>query len=383
MKKFKFILLIFSAFSIFANAVSAQQTDQPNAKALEMMSKGDFRGSVGVLDKDIEKQKNVFQAFKLRGSVKRIIGDFNGAIADFSKALEIKSDNGELYEMRAMTRFNLQKDFDLILQDLDAAISYGRKYEKIYNLRGIIKSQNGDIDGAIADYQTAIGLRPEAASAYIGLATLYSMKNNDPKAAVVLEQFIKFLEESGKKTPKVKGEVTAGNSVDITVGNETFGTETIIVKDEKKNSGGSAPTQEMLDRMSDKIEQSKNTAMAYLNLAAIYERKKDYPLALETVEKGIKIDPTDFYGYEMRGKIKLGLGDYEGTIADINKAIGMFSVKTPKYLDRGIAYLMLSKETEAQKDFETYLQQFPAGKENLEKRIAEAQEKMQKTQLDQ
>ncbi len=98
---------------------------------------------------------------------------------------------------------------------------------------------------------------------------------------------------------------------------------------------------------------------------------------MATVEKGLQIDPTDYYAYETRGKIRIGTGDYNGAVADLSRSIQMMPSMGSKYLDRGIAYLMLGKNAEAQSDFDKFLQMFPRGKENMNKRIAEARQKLQ------
>jgi len=145
---------------------------------------------------------------------------------------------------------------------------------------------------------------------------------------------------------------------------------TVIYKDDSDFNG--PPTREQIDRMNDRMEQSKNTATAYTTLAKLYDKRGDHELALVTVEKGIVIDPSDFYGYSTRGTIKTSLRNYPGAIADLSLAIKAMPADGIMYLDRGIAYLLSGKEAEAQKDFDQYLKMYPNGKANLDKRIEEA-----------
>ncbi len=59
-------------------------------------------------------------------------------------------------------------DLTAVLGDLDMAIAYGVKHEKVYSLRGMIRTQTGDFRGAIADYQNALGLEARFRSSVRG-----------------------------------------------------------------------------------------------------------------------------------------------------------------------------------------------------------------------
>lgn len=373
----KFILIVL--LSLCSLNLFGQNRAKSDKNALELMSRGDFPGAIAVLSEEIAKNKNLFESYKLRGSIRRMTGDFAGAFGDYDKALTLKADDADLYEQRASLRMILRQDFNLILKDLDAAITYGKKHEKVYTLRANIRRQAGDEAGAIEDYQAAIGLRPDYASAFNGLSSIYAIRNDDLKAISILEDFINAFENSGKKVVNSRREITATSSVNLpslSDKNVQVGESTVIFKSEPFSTS-TMPTPEQIEKMTEKLEQSKNTGLAYINLAQLYEKQKNYDKALATVEKGLQIDPTDYYGYETRGKIKIGTGDYNGAIADLSRSIQIMPSMGSKYLDRGIAYLMIGKNAEAQADFDKFLQMFPKGKENMEKRIVEAKQKLE------
>ncbi|MCU1288348.1 MAG: repeat-containing protein [Acidobacteria bacterium] len=373
----KLILLVL--LSLCSLNLYGQNPPNPNKSALDLMSRGDFPSAIAVLDGDIAKSKNLFESYKLRGAIRRMTGDFPGAFDDYDKALALKANEADLYEQRASLRMILRQDFGLILKDLDAAVAYGKKHEKVYTLRANIRRQAGDEAGAIEDYQAAIGLRPDYASAFNGLSSIYAIRNDNDKAISILEDFINAFENSGKKLVNPRREVMATSSVNLPTlsdKNVQVGESTVIFKSEPFSTS-TMPTPEQIEKMTEKMEQSKNTALVYINLAQHYERQKNYEKALTTVEKGLRLEPSDYFGYETRGKIKIATGDYVGAIADLSKSIQIMPNMGNKYLDRGIAYLMLGKNTEAQSDFDKFLQMFPKGKENMEKRIAEAKQRLE------
>lgn len=366
------LLLILCVSGFVSLSTAAQNVTNPNPKAVDAMTNGDFRGAIAILDRDIRNNKNLFESYKLRSDLKRITGDFVGSLNDLDKTIEIKPSEGILYERRSSLRMMLGNKMDGALADLDTAIALGVKYEKVYANRAWIRFVRQDLDGAIADYQAALAIRPDFVAGVIGVASVYDLKGDKAKAIEMLDNFLAIVESSGK-TSAVKSTATVSTAVAVpglSDGKTTVGQQTVIYKDDTKSSD--RPSREQMERLNDKMEQSKNTAMAYITLAKLYDTRGDHELALATVEKGIAIDPSDFYGYSTRGVIKTSLRNYASAIADLDLAIKAMPVNAIMYLDRGIAYLLSGKEAEAQKDFDQYLKMYPNGKANLDKRIAEA-----------
>jgi tetratricopeptide (TPR) repeat protein len=139
-------------------------------------------------------------------------------------------------------------------------------------------------------------------------------------------------------------------------------------------SGGSVD----INKKTEEIEQTKNTAAAVANLASLYERKQDDEKALVLVEKALKIDADNITAFETRGKIKSRKGDYTGAIGDFDKVIKIVPNLATVYLARGIAKMLAGSETEAQKDFDKFLQLLPNGKPYLDQEVEKARQTVQK-----
>ncbi len=91
--------------------------------------------------------------------------DFSGAIADFTRAIELNGQNLEFcYYFRGIALYRLGK-LDDALVDLSKAISL-KQHPRFYDDRGNLLAQKGDLDGAIADLNKAIELLPHYAKAY-------------------------------------------------------------------------------------------------------------------------------------------------------------------------------------------------------------------------
>lgn len=372
MKKIIFGLILTVIFSI--SAFAQYNTSKSADEASKLLSRGDVPGAVAVLDRAIEKKKDLLEAYKMRAFLRPMLGDTAGGLDDLTKAIEIKPDDGELYERRAMMRLRLRQDNSLILKDLDMAIANGKKLEKIYTFRASLKRESDDIEGAISDYQTAIGLRPDLAQAHVGLSSIYSINGDDEKAASILESFLFEYENSLIKAPPLKGKVVAESSETLSPNKNSKGIEgvqTIIVTGEEVSQMPTSPGQ--MDAFGDRLEQSKNTALAYTNLAGIYEKRGDYEKALQTVEKAMAIDPSDFYAFIVRGRVKTSMKDYKGAFEDLSRAIKTSPSIPSAYADRGILLLLMNRDEDAQKDFDRFLKimSSPNAKTALEKRIAD------------
>ena len=369
------VLLIIS----LGGLIFAQEESEAIKKSTESLDKGDVRGAIAVLDKAIEKGENTFEIYRVRSMLHAMTGNIEAEFRDISKAIELKSTDGAMYEKRAMLRMFLRHDSSLILNDLDLAIANGRKIEKVYSMRAMFRRQKGDIEGALADFQTALGLNPDSAASTVGLASLIEYhKKDEAQATLILENFLSKFENSLEKPEAVKGKVVARGDAIIFRDEEksiVAGTSSVAIKDDVKYA--TRPSVEQMQKATEKLEQTKNAALAYSNLAQLYAKRGDFELALETVEKGIKLDPTDRQAIGVRGKIKGSMKNYDGAIEDLSVAIRSTPSLPHNYLERGIVYLMMNRDQDAEKDFSQYLELMavPAAKINLEKKIAEAKKK--------
>jgi tetratricopeptide (TPR) repeat protein len=117
------------------------------------------------------------EGFVNRGSVRGLNGDVNGAIADFSHAIELDAKLTSAFYNRGIAR--LQKDdFDDAIGDLSRAIELSPKTADYYNDRGLAKLRKGDDDGAIDDFTRAIDLDPKNALAYRNRALAKNIKKD-------------------------------------------------------------------------------------------------------------------------------------------------------------------------------------------------------------
>jgi tetratricopeptide (TPR) repeat protein len=117
-----------------------------------------------------------------RGIEKGKKGDLDGAIADFTRAIELNPKDDAPYYNRAQAK-RLKKDAAGAIADYTRAIELGSTNPAAYNNRGNARAENNDQDGAIADYTRAIELKPDYARAYYNRAVAKDAKRDAAGAA--------------------------------------------------------------------------------------------------------------------------------------------------------------------------------------------------------
>jgi tetratricopeptide (TPR) repeat protein len=81
--------------------------------------------------------------------------DFNGAITDFSKAIDSNPNEPRLYNYRGVCKFNL-KDYSNAMSDFSRAIQLNQKFADAYYMRGMCRIGLHDRKGACEDFRKAL-----------------------------------------------------------------------------------------------------------------------------------------------------------------------------------------------------------------------------------
>lgn len=103
--------------------------------------------------------------YSQRGIARFEKNDLDGAIADFTKAIEMNGQNQEYcYYFRGMAHYR-KGNADQAIIDLSKAIAI-KPHPRFYDDRGNLLAQQGELDRAITDLNKAIEMAPQYAKAY-------------------------------------------------------------------------------------------------------------------------------------------------------------------------------------------------------------------------
>ena len=149
---------------------------------------GDFEGAIADCDKAIEINSKSASAYYNRSINKASLGNFEGAIADCDKAIELNP-KPAYYTIRGNAK-NCLGDLEGAIADQDKAIELDPEYAYAYNNRGIAKKDSGDFEGAIADYSKAIELNQKDANSYYNRSNARLLKHD---FIGMVKDFFKYL----------------------------------------------------------------------------------------------------------------------------------------------------------------------------------------------
>ena len=232
------------------------------------------------------KQSISAETYFLWGYVKDELGEYNGAVADYTQAIHLKPDYAEAYNNRGLAKHNLRQ-YNTAIIDYDIAIQLKPDFALAYNNRGLTRINLGQYIVAIADCDKAIQLKPDFAEAYVnrGLA-----KHN-------LRQYN-----------------TAITDYDIA------------------------------------IRLKPDFALAYNNrgFAKVFLMKPI--AAITDCNRAIQLKPDFAEAYYSRGLARVSLGEHTNAITDCNKAIQLKPDYAEAHFTRGFAKYRVGRIWEAKQD---------------------------------
>lgn len=169
--RIRFLSLII--FMLISASVAIAQTT-----ALDFLNRGnerraneDLSGAIADYTKAIELDPKFADAYYRRGSARHWAKDYDGAIADYTKVIELKPKYPYAYHARGLAR-HAKNDFDGAIADYTKNIKRNRKHTESYYSRGLARESKKNYYGAIADFTKAIKLNP-VASFYLKRAETY------------------------------------------------------------------------------------------------------------------------------------------------------------------------------------------------------------------
>ena len=166
--------------------------------ASQKKAHGDYDGAIADYTKAIELNPFSVHAHVERAGIYRGLDDHESAIEDYSKAIELLTKEAE-YDMDDI---NLDipvpdtyhwKGFRWGLAQFTEAIEDNPANAEAYINRGDVHFLTGQYDAAIADYSKAIELNPDDMDAYRSRGTAYVAKGNETRALADLEKAELFL----------------------------------------------------------------------------------------------------------------------------------------------------------------------------------------------
>jgi len=255
----------------------------------------DYQGAIDEYTEAININPNYNVAYNDRGFVKYKLKDYQGAIDDYTQAIRIAPNYALAYYNRGNAKYKLQ-DYQGAVDDYTEAININPNYSVAYNDRGFVKYKLKDYQGAIDDYTQAIRIAPNYALAYY----------NRGNAKYELQDYqgaINDYTQAINISPNY-------NAAYYKRGNAKYKLQDY---------------QGAVDDYTQAIRIAPNYALAYYNRGNAKYELQDYQGAINDYTQAIRINPNDADAYCKRGLAKIDSNDRSGGCADLSRAINLGS----------------------------------------------------------
>lgn len=166
---------------------------------------GDFETAVLNYTKAIQLRPDAAIVYNNRGYLYGELKQYEKAISDLTKAIELQPNNPEAYNNRGCV-YNEMKQYDAATGDFSKAIELKSDFSIAYNNRGWMYSEMKQYDAAINDLLKAIELDPKDADYHNELGHIYYEQGNNESALVELGKAIE-LNDGLVKAYKTRAEV--------------------------------------------------------------------------------------------------------------------------------------------------------------------------------
>lgn len=180
----------------------AETPDAPEVSAIqrynagvEALTQGDFQGAIAEFSAAIDLDATDPEAFYNRGYSYHVLGDYQAAFEDYSQAIQLKPEFADAYGNRCYAAY-LLSNYQQAIADCDQAIILNSTNPDFFINRGNayddlalqaksanqMQQANGHHARAIADYNAALTLRPNYPKALYNRALAHNRFENHTAA---------------------------------------------------------------------------------------------------------------------------------------------------------------------------------------------------------
>ncbi len=227
------------------------------------------------------------RAYNKRGLAHASMRNYEQAIYDYTKAIQLDPQYAEAYNNRSAAHL-MMKNYGQAVIDCNLALKLAPDFVAAYVNRGIARTGLRNYEQALVDYNKVIELNPNNVYAY------YNRGNTH-----------------------------------VWMG---------------KYKAGLADYQQA-------ITLDPEFVAAYVNCGVVHDELKNYQEAIADYDRAIELNPDYVYAYYNRANAHRALGNYEQAIADYSKVIALNPEHPYAYQNRADAYMAIDDQDRASDDY--------------------------------
>lgn len=302
------------------------------------------------------------QELYYRGLDKAAAGDYESAIEEFNRAIEINPNFVDAYYQRGLAQFDLGKRQNAIADYTKALSINPNKIEACLG-RSIANFAEGNMQQTIEDAEGAIAIEINCAAAYKLLGSAYSRQGKNEEAIANFKQAAEFyleqkdtvncrkcLDNIKKLQPPPPPEKKTETKTSLPVAT----TEEYIIQILRKFEKGDR--RKAIEDLNWALQVDPRDAKAYCCRGIMFYKMGNNQRAMSDFDKALQFDSRNILAYRNRGIIRSELGDNKGAIADFQKAIEIDPNNSITYVSRGNALRDMGNYALAIKDYNKALE---------------------------
>lgn len=351
--------IIIALLSITLQLTTLQTNAQLNKyyfynQARTLISQDKHADAIAMLNQLIVADNSLAEAWFLRGLAKYNLSDMQGALADFSKAIEQNPVFSQALLYRGVVLGRLTR-YPQAKIDFDMAIDLRPNWAEGYFSRGVNFLLMQQTQRSIDDFSKVIDFEPRNVDAWINRGTSYLYHGDSLRALNDYAQAIKlnpFYAEGYSKRGRLLMEMKNYHLAtdDLSKAIELDSTLSINYFLRALTHNYNNNFTHAIDDLNKAIELSPNNALSIYNRALLSWRIGKKSDALEDFDRVATLNPENLLVYYNRGILQLELNDLPEAVDDFTKAIEIFPDFANAYRARSSAYAQLGNYAESELD---------------------------------
>ena len=322
----KRLMIILTLLPWFAGlmVVSAQSSKQYMKAGEEFLRKMNFDDAIEQFTKAIELDPDFDKAYIQRALAYIQLKDFEKAAIDFDRAIVFNEKDGELYYLSGNSYYQLG-DNEMALERLNNAIDFKNNFLEAFQVRSLVLMDLRRYKEALDDCRKSLRMKEDEKGFY-NLAMVYEKLEMYSEAEEAYRQSI-------EENPRVF---------------EThFGLARLLYQTESFDDAGASVSQ--------MLELDPGNLEGMLLQAQILAAQKDYPKAIEVLSLASIDNPEEGRIFINRGDYYIALNQPANAIVDYTKVIELDPGLADVYYKRAGAYEDVRDYQEALADYEKLL----------------------------
>ncbi len=288
---------------------------------------------------------------------------YDAAVKSFTECIKLNAKADGCFRGRATAQL-LVKNNEQAQVDAEQALALNPKDDISYTVRGDVYKRLGKYQQSVADYSSAIGLKPSAIL-YFARGGSYSNLNNHQAA---IDDFTKAI----SLNPEFYAAYGNRGSAYFSLGKyeSAIADFTKLIQSDPSNAAktyverGRAydklnKDQEAINDYTKAISLDPKYDWAFNNRGVVYEKSNKYEQAIADYSKAIELDPKTAMFYRNRGNAFYEQKKYDQAIADLKKAVEIDPKFAWAYNNLGNVYSAQKKYAEATASFSKAIELSP------------------------